>query len=83
MLKERIFTIAGDNKGLLCLFKQITCPGGYCESSCPIYLDWQKQGEIIVICAWCGKEMGRKPGLGQTGVSHGICPECQQKWEGE
>ncbi len=82
MLKERIFQISGDNKGLPCLFKQITCQGGCCEA-CLIYLDWRKQGEIIVICAWCGKEMGRKPGLGQTGVSHGICPECQQKWEGE
>ncbi len=82
MTKERIFTIAGDNKGLPCPFKQITCPGSVCET-CLIYLDWQKGGEMMVICAWCGKKMGSKPGLGQTGVSHGLCPECQQKWEGE
>ena len=42
--------------------------------------DWEKeQGEIVVICGWCGKEMGRKPGLGETGVSHGICDECKQE----
>lgn len=39
-----------------------------------------EQGEIIRICAWCGKEMGRKPGLGKSGESHGICPECRQKY---
>ncbi|GAI26457.1 unnamed protein product, partial [marine sediment metagenome] len=26
------------------------------------------------------KELGRKPGLGQSGVSHGICPECTEKY---
>lgn len=40
---------------------------------------WGRKGEIIVICAWCDKEMYRKPGLGQTGVSHGICSECRQE----
>ncbi|MBA7705411.1 hypothetical protein ES703_114239 [subsurface metagenome] len=36
-------------------------------------------GEIVVICAWCGKEMRRERGLGQSIVSHGICSECVQK----
>ncbi len=36
-------------------------------------------GEIVVICAWCGKEMRRERGLGQSIASHGICPECVQK----
>ncbi|MCK9597605.1 MAG: hypothetical protein M0R06_01115 [Sphaerochaeta sp.] len=40
---------------------------------------------IEIVCAWCGKPMGSKPGDGQTGVSHGICPECvtAMKKEGE
>ena len=48
--------------------------------------DWEKeqeQGEIVVICGWCGKEMGRKPGSGETGGSHGICDECKQKYSPE
>ena len=36
-------------------------------------------GEIVIICAWCGKEMRRERGLGQSIVSHGICPECVQE----
>ena len=36
-------------------------------------------GEIVIICAWCGKEMRRERGLGQSIASHGICPECMQK----
>ena len=33
-------------------------------------------GEIVIMCAWCGKEMDRKPGLGQSIISHGICLAC-------
>ncbi len=32
---------------------------------------------ITVICAWCGRHLGIKDGDGQTGISHGICPECK------
>jgi hypothetical protein len=35
--------------------------------------------KITILCAWCGKEMGEKPGEGHEGVSHGICPECLKK----
>jgi len=28
---------------------------------------------------WCKKEIRRKSGNGQTGISHGICPDCLQK----
>ncbi len=38
-----------------------------------------KPGEIVVVCAWCKKEITRKPGEGQTGISHGICADCFQK----
>ena len=31
---------------------------------------------IRVICAWCGKDMGTKPGHSQ-GPSHSMCPECK------
>ena len=77
--QERRFSISGNNKGLWCPFKPIFCQEGHCLE-CQIYLDWlQKRGEMAVICAWCGKEIGRKPGLGETGISHGICDECEQK----
>ncbi len=36
-------------------------------------------GEVIVLCAWCGKEMRRERGGGQSVVSPGICPECIEK----
>jgi len=30
-----------------------------------------------VVCAWCGKDLGEKPG--PTGkVSHGICEDCHK-----
>ena len=78
--QERIFTLSGDNKGLVCPFKAIVCPGGYCLQ-CPIYLDWQKLGEVVVICAWCGKvtDRYRNPTVGRPVVSHGICRRCVQR----
>jgi len=30
------------------------------------------------VCAWCGKDMGTIDGKGQTGTTHGICPECKE-----
>jgi len=76
---ERVFSIAGDNKGLLCPFKPGLCQSGHCED-CQIYLDWQELGEILVICALCGKEIAKQSGLGQSGVSRGICPECWERY---
>ena len=35
--------------------------------------------EIAISCAWRGKSLGVKEGNGQSGVSHGICPECSVK----
>ena len=32
--------------------------------------------EMKIVCAWCGKPMGEKPGVG---VSHGICADCYEK----
>jgi hypothetical protein len=34
---------------------------------------------IKIVCSWCGKDMGYKDGKGQTGTSHGICPDCAEK----
>ena len=31
------------------------------------------------ICSYCGVHYGDKPGFGQSGDSHGICPECVEK----
>lgn len=78
--QEGLFRISGNNRGLACPFKWITCQEGYCHQ-CSIYLDWQKRGgEIVVVCAWCSKVIDRKPGLGQSGVSHGICDKCEQEY---
>jgi len=76
--QKKIFRISGDNEGLACPFMVSVCPGGYCHQ-CPIYLDWQKRGEMVVMCAWCGKVLRRDPDLGRPVVSHGICLECRQK----
>jgi hypothetical protein len=29
------------------------------------------------ICQFCKRQFGTKEGFGQSGVSHGICPECE------
>lgn len=34
---------------------------------------------LIIVCAWCGKYLGEKDGDGQTGITHGICPECAEE----
>lgn len=36
----------------------------------------RKVDNMDILCAWCGKEMGTKPGLGVEGVSHTICQDC-------
>ncbi|MBA7563897.1 hypothetical protein ES708_05558 [subsurface metagenome] len=40
--EKRVFSISGNNKGLWCPFKPITCEEGYCHQ-CQIYLDRLKQ----------------------------------------
>lgn len=34
---------------------------------------------MLVVCAWCGKDLGTKEPLSDTSVTHGICPECLEK----
>ena len=79
ILEERVFSLSGDNKGFRCPFKPGICQNGYCEE-CQIYFDWQELGEMLVICALCGKEIAKQSGLGQSGVSRGICPECWERY---
>ena len=79
MLMERVFSISGDNKGLQCPFKPSICQNGYCEE-CQLYLDWQELGEILGVCALCGKEIAKQSGLGQSAISRGMCPECWQSF---
>ena len=31
---------------------------------------------LTIVCAWCSRPMGEKPGHGVVGVSHTICPAC-------
>jgi hypothetical protein len=38
--------------------------------------DKPRRSLIRVICQFCGKHYGDKPGLGVIGDSHGVCPEC-------
>jgi len=35
----------------------------------------------LVVCAWCGRILGRKAGV--EGTSHGICPACKEKMESQ
>ena len=37
------------------------------------------ENDLHRICAWCGKDMGMKPG--GEGVTHGMCDECVLKFE--
>ena len=34
---------------------------------------------ITVVCAWCGKHLGTKPGDAFLPVSHSICSDCARK----
>ena len=77
--EERVFSISDNNKGLWCPLKSLFCQEGYCHG-CQVYLDWQKRGNIAVVCAWCGKLMDIKPGLGESGISHGICEQCEERY---
>jgi len=36
---------------------------------------------LKIVCAWCGKYMGKKDGKGVEGISHTICPDCAKKIE--
>ncbi len=36
----------------------------------------KKNTTIFIECSYCGKDMGTKPGLGVTGVSHSFCNDC-------
>jgi len=42
---------------------------------------------LKVVCAWCGKFLGIKPGgapaMARPPVTHGICCECKRKLEEE
>ena len=38
---------------------------------------------IQVVCSWCGKHLGTKPGDAAMPVSHSICPECARKLSAE
>lgn len=38
---------------------------------------------IKIVCSWCKKNLGEKDGEGETGISHGMCPECLKKMKDE
>jgi hypothetical protein len=40
--------------------------------------DAERFGIIVSVCGWCSRLQGEKPGLGISGVSDGICPECAE-----
>ena len=37
---------------------------------------------VIIICAWCKKDMGEKAPFGNKEVTHGICQECLMEYFG-
>jgi len=37
----------------------------------------KKISVMVRFCSYCGAYMGVKDGNGNTGPSHGICPECK------
>ena len=78
--QEGLFKVSGNNWGLACPFEPIVCRRGYCDF-CETYHEWQKLGEIVVICAWCSKVKDKKPNIfGRPVVSHGMCPDCKEKY---
>ncbi len=76
--QEGLFRISGNNKGLMCPFGPIVCPGNYCPV-CPIYLDWLKLREKVVICGSCGKVMYRISDFGRSVLFQALCDECNKK----
>lgn len=34
---------------------------------------------MTILCAWCGLNMGQKEPVQDRRVSHGMCPECEEK----
>jgi len=36
-----------------------------------------------IVCAWCGKTIGKKDGKGIEGVSHGLCNKCLARLQEE
>lgn len=40
----------------------------------------RRRQEMMIVCAWCAKELGEKDGEGVKGVSHGVCEECLRKF---
>jgi len=33
-----------------------------------------------IICAWCGKKIGKKDSKGVEGKTHGLCKDCQETY---
>ena len=38
---------------------------------------------MFVVCAWCGKNLGQKEPLSDKRTSHGMCPDCEKKYDDE
>ena len=36
--------------------------------------------KLMVVCAWCQKELEEKEGEGTEGESHGICDDCLRQY---
>jgi len=34
---------------------------------------------VIILCAWCGKNLGEKEPLEDKSITHGICKECKKQ----
>lgn len=49
----------------------------------PMYTDYDPRVDrgcvIRRLCAWCGQELGDKPGGGDDVLTHGICEDCSDR----
>ena len=77
--QEAVFSLAGNNKGLACPFKPITCQEGFCKE-CQVYFDRQQSEQIVVISGWCGKAFRMEFGHVRAVVSHEICPDVKPNY---
>lgn len=54
--------------------------GKHCAACNHIAEDPFSDTIIEVFCAWCHSKIGEKPDNGLSGISHGICPGCFDKY---
>ena len=62
--------------GEICLMRRLEVT--HCKD-CPKHNKECMTTRIMTVCSYCHKVMGFKDGLGMSGISRGICEECNSK----